>query len=349
MKKLGIGLLLILAILGIFLISKNLTPHKDPSAGSGRVEEKPLVKYAFENLKKEKFVPSPITLGHVLDEDRSVISQMFYFDVPTGKENNSSASSGLKKVSGLINVPRQEGTYPVIVMIRGFVPKETYTTGIGTKRAGEVLAQNGFITIAPDFLGYGKSDNPSRNSIEERFQTYTTAISLLSSLVNLNTGLNASYSGGIKADLSKIGIWGHSNGGQIALSVLEITGKNYPTVLWAPVSKPFPYSILYFTDEFDDHGKALRKVVANFENDYDIELYSPSNFYSWINSPIEIHQGLVDDAVPLKWSDKLVGDLEKLEKDVTYFTYPGADHNLLPSGWSTAVERSLNFYKQNML
>lgn len=101
-------------------------------------------------------------------------------------------------------------------------------------------------------------------------------------------------------------------------------------------------------DEFDDHGKALRKTVANFENDYDIELYSPSNFYSWINAPIQIHQGESDEAVPLKWSDLLVEDLEKLGKDAAYFTYPGADHNLLPNGWSSAVQRSLDFYKEKL-
>ena len=139
---------------------------------------------------------------------------------------------------------------------------------------------------------------------------------------------------------------GHSNGRQIALSVLEITGKSYPTVLWAPVSKPFPYSILYFTDEFDDHGKALRKVVADFEKDYNVELYSPSNFYSWINAPIQIHQGTADDSVPLKWSDNLVADLTKLGKNAEYFTYPEADHNLTP-GWEAAIRRSSDFYKEN--
>ncbi|KKQ38374.1 MAG: Peptidase, partial [Candidatus Levybacteria bacterium GW2011_GWC2_37_7] len=280
-------------------------------------------------------------LGTALEEKENHISQMFYYtirDVINGKNRE-------KKVSGLINVPKKEGIYSVIVMLRGFVPMETYATGTGTKRAGEVFAQNNFITLAPDFLGYGVSDNPSQNSMEERFQTYTTALTLLSSLENLNSGLEASYSGRIKADSAKVGIWGHSNGGQIALSVLEITGKNYPTVLWAPVSKPFPYSILYFTDEFDDHGKALRKIVANFEKDYDIEQYSASNFYSWINAPIEIHQGIADNAVALKWSDQLVSDLKKLEKDVMYFTYPQADHNLSP-GWDEAVERSLNFYRK---
>ena len=338
MKKLGIGILLIIAILGIFILSKNLIPQKE------KVKEKPLLKYTFENLKKRQNLALPITLGHVLDEDESIISQVFYFNL----RETIGGKSMHRKVSGLINVPKGEGIYPIIVMMRGFVPKEIYSTGIGTQRAGEFFAQNGFITISSDFLGYGKSDNPSSSSIEERFQTYTTALNLLSSLPNLNSGLDASYSGKIKADISKVGIWGHSNGGHIALSILEITGKNYPTVLWAPVSKPFPYSIFFFMDEFDDHGKALRKVVANFEKDYDIELYSPSNFYSWINAPIQLHQGTADDAIPQKWSDQLVEDLEKLGKDIAYFTYPNSDHNLLPDGWGVAAQRSLQFYKENL-
>src|SRR3989344_1562063 len=290
-----------------------------------------------------KFKSSQITLGTALEEKENHISQMFYYtirDVINGKNRE-------KKVSGLINVPKKEGIYSVIVMLRGFVPMETYATGTGTKRAGEVFAQNNFITLAPDFLGYGVSDNPSQNSMEERFQTYTTALTLLSSLENLNSGLEASYSGRIKADSAKVGIWGHSNGGQIALSVLEITGKNYPTVLWAPVSKPFPYSILYFTDEFDDHGKALRKVVADFEADYDIELYSPTNYFQWIQAPLEIHQGDNDEAVPVRWSDQLVKTLKDIGKDIIYFSYSGSDHNL-STGWSTAVERSLGFYLDHL-
>jgi len=338
MGKLGIGIILLTAIFVILFVSKNFIPQRE------KVKEKPLAKYTFENLKKKFFLPSIITLGHIVDEDESIVSQMFYVNL----RETIDGRSRQKKVSGLINVPKVKGIYPIIVMFRGFVPKEVYTTGIGTKKAGEVFAQNGFITIASDFLGYGNSDSPSGNSIEERFQTYTTALTLLSSLVNLDNGLDASYSGKIKADISKVGIWGHSNGGQIALSVLEITGKNYPTVLWAPVSKPFPYSILYFTDEFDDHGKALRKVVANFEKDYDVELYSPSNFYSWTNAPIQMHQGSKDDAVPQKWSDMLYEDLTKLGKEVEYFVYPGADHNLLPDGWGMAVKRSLDFYKNHL-
>lgn len=346
MKRLGIGIVFLTVILGIFLIPKQDIVQRE------KIKERPLLKYTFESLRKYKFKTSAIILGEILEEKENYISQLFYYNI---RDAINGENRG-KKVSGLINVPKKEGVYPVVIMMRGFVPKEIYSTGIGTKRAGEVFVQNGFITLAPDFLGYGQSDNPSSDSIEERFQTYTASLTLLSSLGNLNTALDArlpspettAYNGQerIMADPSKVGIWGHSNGGQIALSVLEITGRNYPTVLWAPVSKPFPYSVLYYTDEFDDRGKALRKAIADFENDYNIDLYSLTNFYSWINAPIQVHQGTADDAVPFKWSDQLVADLTKLGKDVVYFTYPSADHNLLP-GWETAIERSLNFYKEN--
>ncbi|MBI2327999.1 dienelactone hydrolase family protein [Candidatus Curtissbacteria bacterium] len=303
---------------------------------SDSFKEKPLDKYSFENLASTTFKPSQITFGKVIKDEIDFTSIMFYFFVDN------------KKVSGLANIPKKEGSFPIIVMFRGYVPQETYQTGIGTEHSGEVFAQNGLITLAPDFLGFGESDKPSENSIEERFQTYSTALTLLESIKNLNQALETNDSLA-RGQTDKIGIWGHSNGGQIAISTLEITGKSYPTILWAPVSKPFPYSILYFTDEFDDHGKALRKIVADFEKDYDIEKYSPTNFFGKIDSPIQLHQGSQDEAVPQKWSDQLKDNLEKLDKSVEYFVYPQEDHNFAKGSWPTVIQRSINFYKEQLL
>lgn len=302
-------------------------------------QTKPLDKYTFDSLAKTNFAPSEISLGEVLADNSDFTSYKFHFWV----EGSPSTSSGYRKVSGLLNVPKAAGTYPVIVMFRGYVDREAYTTGVGTQRAGEEFGRSGFVTVAADFLGYGESDNPSDNAIEERFQTYVTALTLLASVANLN-GTFAENNLLAQIDSQKLGIWGHSNGGQIALTVLEITGRSIPTVLWAPVTKPFPYSVLYYTDEFDDRGKMLRRVIAEFEKDYDIELYNLTNFFGKINAPVEIHQGTGDDSVPLKWSNQLVEELAKLDKDVKYFTYTGADHNLLPAGWNLAVSRSVEFY-----
>lgn len=296
-----------------------------------RQKARPLSRYTIESLAAAQFTASTITIDRVLVENESITSFVFDFNVEG------------KKVSGLANVPKARGEYPLIVMLRGYVDRETYTTGAGTQRAGEVFAKSGFITLAPDFLGYGESDMPSENPIEERFQTYTTVLVLLESIKNLNTSFLENNLAA-RAASDQIGIWGHSNGGQIALTVLEITGRSYPTVLWAPVSKPFPYSVLYYTDDFDDRGKMLRRTVADFEKDYDVELYNVTNFFDKINAPLAIHQGTDDGSVPQKWSDQLVDELERLGKDVEYFTYVGADHNLLPVGWNLAVTRAIDFY-----
>jgi dipeptidyl aminopeptidase/acylaminoacyl peptidase len=295
-----------------------------------------LDKYSFSNLRGRKFAPQTITFDKVLNETPDFVSYLFFYD-----------SEG-KKVSGLVNLPKKAGTYPVILQFRGYIDRGKYTTGMGTVHSGEVFAQNGFITLAPDFLGYGQSASPSALPIEERFETYTTALNLLSSTPNLNEALKNANITGISADTDKIGIWGHSNGGHIALSVLEITGGKYPTVLWNPVSKPFPYSILYYTDEAEDNGKALRKLVADFEKDYEAENYSPANYFDWINAPIELHQGEADEAVPLKWSDLLYKTLKNSGKEITYFTYPRDNHDFNNGSWNTVVARNILFYKNHL-
>ena len=335
-KALLILVILIVIASTLFLISSFLSKSNyflSPISSKNNLPiEKPLEKYSFERLKNRVPAAGNITIDNQSKRGDGFSSYMFYFTT----EN--------KKVNGMMNVPTKSGKYPVLILLRGFIDQKIYTTGDGTRRDGEIFAANGFITLAPDFLGYGESASPSANPVEERFQTYTTVLDLLSSLSTINQALTNN----ITADANHIGIWAHSNGGQIALSILLITGKNYPTVLWAPVSKPFPYSVLYYTDEFDDHGKKLRRVIADFEKDYDSELYTFTNYLDWINAPIQLHQGGNDEAVPQKWSDQFVKELKAKGKEIAYFTYPGEDHNFSKGNWSRVIGRNIEFYKKEL-
>lgn len=292
---------------------------------------KPLDKYTFENLSKAEVPSETISIDHVLKDETDFQTQTFSlkFDPTlTGGEK--------KRVTGVVNTPKSKGPFPLVVMFRGYVDQTIYSPGTGTKSGAEFFAKHGYMTIAPDFFGYGGSNKEAENIFESRFQTYTTAIQLLASVDSLENW-----------DKKNIFIWGHSNGGQVALTTLEITGKNIPTVLWAPVTKPFPYSVLYYTDESDDHGKLIRTELSKFESDYDVEKYSLTNYLDRINAPIEFHQGTADDAVPVAWTNLITKNLKKLEKDVTYFTYPGSDHNLRPA-WDTVAARSLDLFNKHL-
>lgn len=324
-----IGLVFLGTLVGILLtIFGGQKKFELLSPGGGLVEKdqpKPLEEFSFESLAQKKYLPSAINLEKLLEENPKFFSYLLSY-----------LSDG-KKVSGLAHIPKkasEKNKLPVIVMLRGYVDQQNYQTGMGTKRAGEVLAENGFITLAPDFLGFGQSDNPKNDVFWERFNRPVQVLNLLASIKTLP-----------QADEEKIGIWAHSNGGQIALSVLEISQKNYPTTLWAPVSKSFPYSILFYTDEFDDQGKLMRQKIADLEKDYDLDKFSITNYFDQIKAPIQLHQGLNDQAVPYWWSDSLAEKLKSLKIKINYYQYPGADHNMLGS-WQKVVNRDLAFFKE---
>ena len=298
-----------------------------------QIKPRPLDKYTIENLSTLSVIPSRINIEKTLNDSDGYISSLFSFSFDPAQSGKD-----VKRVTGLINIPAGKGPFPIIVMLRGYVDQKLYKTGDGSKRTGEYFAKNGFITIAPDFLGYADSDKESENIFESRFQTYTTVLTLLESIQK---------SPPTRWDRKNIFLWGHSNGGQIALTVLEITSKSYPTVLWAPVSKPFPYSILYYTDESDDRGKLIRRELAEFEDQYNTDLYSITQYFDRITAPIQLHQGTYDEAVPKDWSDTLIKILKNQGLTPDYSVYPGADHNLQPS-WNSAVARDLKFFRKNL-
>ena len=329
MKKVAIYVLIpiVFILIGWFgNTAYHLPKNSNPIA---QIKPTPLLKYTIENLSNTDFEGAKIEIGEVLSESDKFTSYKY------AMRFNPDFSESTKTVSGMINIPKRAGKFPVIVMFRGFVNQETYLAGTGTKPSAKVFAENEFITVAPDFLGYGDSDKEASDIFESRFQTYVTAAVTLKSIGSIE-----------KWDEKNIFIWGHSNGGQIAITTLEITGADYPTVLWAPVGRPFPASILYYIDEAEDGGKYLISQLADFGNIYDAKVYSLTNYLDRIAAPIQINQGTGDTAVPFWWSDDLVKRLKNNTVDVTYKKYPGADHNLVPF-WNAAVENSLLFFNSH--
>lgn len=326
-------ILIILIGIGIFLAKFSTQPSQTDITKSDinlPPKQKPLEKFTFDNLARRDYLGSEIILEREIEvyEKQPEEFKTYLF---------SYLSDG-KKITGQVNIPMtpKSNKMPVVILIRGYVDQTIYETGIGTKKAAEAFAKMGYLTLAPDFLGYGDSDKPEDDVWWERLNNPVQVLNLLASLKKFG-----------QADPDKVAIWAHSNGGQIALSVLEISQKPIPTTLWAPVSKPFPYSILYYTDEFDDQGKALRKELAHFESDYDVSLFSITKYFDRIKAPIAVRQGTSDEAVPLAWSEALVKNLKDLDIDVEYNVYPAADHNML-GAWDKAIERDLQFFKKNL-
>ena len=315
-----------------------------------QTEEKKIVKnsgylaqYNFENLKKRENKVSEIkTIGDmsVLDEAREIVAEK-YEEEGIKKENNFesrtiSFESNGKKISGMINLPAGRQVpqkFPAIIMVRGFADNEGYFVGSGSWKAADELARNGFVTISLDFLGFGLSEGESKDILEARFEKPVSVLDLIESVKQLDI-----------VDSEKIGIWSHSNGGQIAISILEITGKNYPTVLWAPMTNPFPKSVLETVDDNSEGSLKVKQRIEDFEKEYDSKLYSIDNFYDDIQAPMLIHQGTEDVWCEVKWQKNLQKELKKLGKEVTLDIREGNDHNLKQS-WDQVIKMDIEFFK----
>lgn len=315
-----LSIAILMASLALLLIKNPALISPLPGIFSQRTNYAP---YSFENLKKREYYPSEIKMEEVLKEEEIYTSYLFSY-----------AAEG-KRITGMANLPKKEGKLPVAILLRGWVDESEYYTGLGSEKMANFLAENGFITLAPDFLGYGGSAEDLPDMLQARFFRPVTVISLLNSLDSLE-----------KADQDKIVIWGHSNGGQIALSVLEITGRKIPTSLWAPVSAAFPESVLHYTDELEDKGALVKKEIGEFEEKYEPSSYSVTTYLDWIQAPLIIHQGLKDEAIPLEWTENLVSQLQELGKEAVYYQYPGENHNFNYGSAPLVRNRDLEFFKK---
>jgi len=295
-----------------------------PLSSLGQKREKPLDKYNFEVLRKKECQGSEIRIEKVIKEEDVFTSYLFSYQTEG------------KKVTGMANMPNtKNGKRPVIIMLRGYADDEIYFTGLGTRKAAGVFAENGFITLAPDFLSFGGSDTSSADILESRFERPLTVLNLLASIKSIP-----------EADPDEIFMWGHSNGGQIALSILEITQKDIPTVLWAPVTEGFPESVLQYIGELDDQGIRVKTAIDNFLLKYEPEKYSIDNYYSDIQATIQLHLGLADPLISEEEIDEFAKTMADLGKNVNYYKYPRNDHNL-SRDWDLIVSRDLQFFRKH--
>lgn len=352
-------------ILAYFYFQKDSSPLKSVmNIKKDEKKELPLLQYGIPNLSTKEFTAEqPIKIEKIISQDLTENTYVLLFTY---------LSQG-KKISGALNLKVDESRQnkPVIIMLRGWAPLESYYSGMGTKNAATIFAQNDYLTLAPDFLGYGESDPEPSDTWEARFIKVVNVIDLLRTIQKFPK-LDLSQLEGfpienISIDPEKIGLWGHSNGGQIAVSTLEVLGSNLPTTLWAPVLAPFPYSILYFTDENQDEGKEARAYLALFEKDYDVFDFSITQHLDRLQGPLQIQHGTNDDSALVTWSEEFLQkiDLENdrrqainasqsatsstqlQEIEVDFYKYAGANHNIQPN-WNQAVERDLEFFAKNL-
>ena len=74
---------------------------------------------------------------------------------------------------------------------------------------------------------------------------------------------------------------------------------------------------------------------------------SPNSYVAALSGPIELHHGTADTSVPVEFAQILQREIESVGGDVSYYEYPGDNHNL-SINLGTALARSVSFFDEHV-
>jgi dipeptidyl aminopeptidase/acylaminoacyl peptidase len=254
-------------------------------------------------------------------------------------------SDGLKIFSLLTvpNGPRPATGWPVIIFNHGYIPPTVYRTTERYVAYVDAFARNGYIVFKPDYRGFGSSQGQAVSA----YYAPDDTVDVLNAVTTMQRYSNA--------DPNRIGMWGHSMGGNITLRALVIDPRIKVAVIWAGVNATYkdlmenwhPTGGEPVTPSFGGTGR--QNLLGAFgtpeQNPGFWDSISPMAYLADITAPIQLHQGTADTEVPLKFSQTLANDLRAAGKPVELYTYAGADHNIA-QGFTLAMARSVAFFNR---
>lgn len=255
-------------------------------------------------------------------------------------------SDGLK-IFSLLTVPKGDppaGGWQAIIFNHGYIPPTQYSTTERYESYVDGFARNGYVVFKPDYRGHGNSEGQP----EGAYYSSAYAIDVLNAVSSVK---KLSY-----VNPEKMGMWGHSMGGNLTLRSMVVSKDIKAGVIWAGVVAsyndmmnkwrrriPFRPSTQEEQARRPTRQNLIEKYGAPKDNPDFWNSISPINFVADISGPIQLHHGLSDDSVPPEFSESLKNALGKAGKTVEYYTYPGTDHNLSQS-FGSAMSRSVEFF-----
>ncbi len=248
------------------------------------------------------------------------------------------------KIFALLTVP--QGTapatgWPVVVFNHGYIPPEQYRTTERYIAYVDAFARNGYIVFRSDYRGHGSSEGEAVGG----YSTPAYTVDVLNAVASIKR-----FAG---ADPDRIGMWGHSMGGQITLRAMVVTDDIKAGVIWAGVVGSYPDLLDRWRrapayNTLSTNARRWREeIISTYgrpeENPDFWAAISPNSYVADLSGPIQLHHGTADGSVPVEFSQTLETQIKAANGDVESYLYAGDDHNIAQN-LGTALARSVAFF-----
>lgn len=325
---------------GYFLF-KNKQPginsNQPPLSIEKQINENPL---SIEAMRKRNYPGSDLIIEKTLSPKNNYNQYIVSY-----------LSDGLK-IYGLLTIPKGKnpplGGWPVIIFNHGYLPPKTYNTTERYIAYVDGFAQNGYVVFKPDYRGHGNSEGQP----EGAYYSPAYATDVLNALSSIKRYQNVNP--------DKIGMWGHSMGGNITLRNIVVDTKDIKAaVIWGGVVGSYEDLMNNWQHKvkYQPSGQDLalrnnyRRQLTNLygtpsDNPLFWQVVDPTDHLSDITTPVQLHTGGNDEEVPVAFSASLYDKLQQLGKTAGYYNYPGGNHNLSSPNFQLAMRRSLDFFNK---
>ncbi len=342
----GIGITLVIMVLitsGIFLLAgKHSTPPpvKSVPKQTKKAAEptKPLDPLSIAAIRARTYPASTITTEQNLGDQGGYSNAIISY-----------TSDGFK-VYGLQSTPNgtaPPGGWPVIIFNHGYIdPAQYQTNGSEYQQFISTLARAGYMVIKPDYRGHGRSEGEPGGGHFSPVYAYDE-LNLISSLKQY-AGVNP----------GRIGVFGHSLGGHVALRTIVVSKDVKATSILAGVVGSM--NDIFYNWPHSPMPNDRPKVLVTGKKQALVSKYgepnanpdfwnsvSAINYVDAVAGTVQIQHDENDSTVPELFSDHLVQALQKASKPVEYYTYPGDDHQLAQSR-SLVLQRLVDFYRAHL-
>lgn len=258
--------------------------------------------YAIDALRARPRTPGTIVLGAALPGGPGYTKRAITWTSMGGT------------MTGVADLPAGRGPFPVVVVNHGYIPVSEYAPGQDSSKYADALAAGGFLTLSPNYPGYGGSA-PGEADVPRIVAEAIADIDLISALPSLPL-----------ADPERVAVAGHSNGGGVSLILVAADARVRAAVLYAPVSSDMADNARMWWVRSPGGTAPLGTPDADPAA---YAVMSPRGHFRANGPPTLVMQGSRDEQIPAAWTDATVQALQASGTRTEFVGFAGAPHNFV--------------------